>query len=145
MLYCTCPDPSRHLALLSFSHGIISSVRHLLLCAQAQCTGSGLGYKSALRSTQRSFCDSSLLPEAGSEFVTAILVICRKKMKGLGKGVESPCALSSTGRLEALGWPCCGMRFGVSLGRCVILRQGAYGTAIATGTGGHSLPAILQV
>lgn len=35
--------------LLSFSHGIISSVRRLSLCAQAHSTGSGLGYKNALR------------------------------------------------------------------------------------------------
>lgn len=49
MLFWACPDPSRHLAFLSLSRGVIFPVRHLLLFAQAHCTGSGLGYKRALK------------------------------------------------------------------------------------------------
>lgn len=69
--------------------------------------------------TQRTCCDISLLEEAGSEFVTGILVICRKEIKSLGKGVDSPCALSSTGRLKASLWPYCGIRFGVPPGKAI--------------------------
>lgn len=90
-------------SVLSFNHGTISSVRHLLLCAEAHHTSSALGYKGTLRIPFKGFFVT--FPFYGKKILCLSLVSSLYVQKSLETVVGIPCALSSAGRPNGLKWP----------------------------------------